>query len=120
MTDELLVRTIGVICLLIFLLHLLNQKALTNYALKRGVVGADRSVKFAALLMLVCGVLCFLDEQAIYGCYGLAGFLTVVAFTIHKFWDEPPGDPRLVEGLHFLKNLMFAALLVIIALTLDA
>ena len=103
---------LGVFAIISGLLHIVNGKATQKYAITRGFLGAERAVGLAAMFLIGCGVVCFLPDLAEYGGYGIALFLILCNFTLHKFWDENDRMWRYSEGLHFLKNLGFAAVIV--------
>lgn len=93
--------------------HFIGTKALERYAISQGLLSADRSVKITALLLVGIAVCFTLDDLAVFGGYGLGGFLLISAFTVHKFWDIADPTLRVSESLHFTKNLFFGAIVVL-------
>jgi uncharacterized membrane protein YphA (DoxX/SURF4 family) len=67
----------------------------------------------SALLFIGIAVCFALGDLAQYGGYALGGFLVMTAFGVHKFWNVADPTLRISESLNFLKNVIFAAVVVL-------
>lgn len=85
--------------------HFYNEKILEEYARKRHLFSPKLSVIAAGALLIVGGVFLVIPSLLIIGVICLSTFLLVAALTIHTFWVEKEKQERLVEAMHFAKNM---------------
>ena len=74
-------------------------------------------VKLSGIVLIFGGVTLALGYLRIYGIIGLSIFLVIASFTIHQFWKETNTNGRLLEGMHFAKNMAILTELIYIAYT---
>jgi uncharacterized membrane protein YphA (DoxX/SURF4 family) len=53
-----------------------------------------------------------LPDFAAYAGYGLAGYLILMAFAVHRFWYVSDPALRMSELLHFSKNFFFGGVVI--------
>ncbi len=102
---------VGGYFVLLGFLQIIYGKSYELYALDHGVVNTSQTVKFAALALIVLGIVVMLPGVSRYGFYGLGIYLVISALSIHKFWDCKDAPSRVAEGLQFGKNIGLAILL---------
>ena len=114
-SSELLYHLVPVFFILSALNHILNGKAMEKYALRRGVLNANQTVKMSGLFLLLAGAALYVEKVQLYAVYALCGFMLVAAVTVHKFWEDSEQEIRLLEGMHFVKNLVLIVMLLLVA-----
>jgi uncharacterized membrane protein YphA (DoxX/SURF4 family) len=67
------------------------------------------------LLLIFGGLSLMTGYFKIYGIVGLSIFLVIAAFTIHQFWRETDRNLKMLEAMHFSKNMAILTELVYIA-----
>jgi uncharacterized membrane protein YphA (DoxX/SURF4 family) len=74
-------------------------------------------VRVSGVALIFGGISIMTGFLMLYGIIGLSIFLIVASFTIHQFWRETASDMRLLEGMHFAKNMAILTELIYIATT---
>jgi uncharacterized membrane protein YphA (DoxX/SURF4 family) len=115
-----MIKTILLILLGLFFLlngvnHLYNTHIYEEYAHKRGLISPQLMVRISGVALIFGGVSLMTGILLIYGIIGLSIFIVVASFTIHQFWKETDRDMKLLEGMHFAKNMAILTELVYIA-----
>lgn len=118
--------TLFVLLGLFFLLnganHLWSTHVYEEYARKRGLVSPRAMVRLSGVGLLfggaalIGGGLGLVDRLwLLVGIGGLCIFLVVASVTIHRFWEERETELRLLEGMHFAKNMAILTELIYMA-----
>ncbi len=105
MLKTILLILLGIFFVLNGLNHLFNTNVLREYAEKKGLFSPRIMVLISGLALIFGGISLVVPAVRIYGIIGLCAFLIVASFTIHSFWREKEPKDRLVESMHFAKNL---------------
>ena len=95
--------------------HLFNTHTYEEYAHKRGLISPRLMVRLSGLALIFGGLTLITGYLKIYGIIGLSIFLVIAAFTIHQFWKESTNEMRMLEGMHFAKNMAILTELIYIA-----
>jgi uncharacterized membrane protein YphA (DoxX/SURF4 family) len=95
--------------------HLFNTQIVEEYAHKRGLISPRLMVYLSGALLIFGGLTLMTGFFKIYGIIGLSIFLVVAAFTIHQFWAETDRNMRMMEAMHFSKNMAILTELIYIA-----
>ena len=95
--------------------HLFNNHTLEEYAGKRGLLSPRAMVRISGIALILGGLSLMTGYLMIYGIIGLSIFLVVASFTIHNFWRERDRDMRMMEAMHFAKNVAILTELIYIA-----
>ena len=84
------------------------------YAAAAGVPLASVLVPIAGVLAMAGGLSVALGYRARFGALGLIAFLVPVTFAMHAFWAESDPMTRMMQQVHFMKNvgLLGGALLI--------
>mgnify|MGYP001554274237 FL=1 len=85
--------------------HLFNSHILEEYAHKRGLISPRLMVLLSGLLLIFGGLTLITGFLSLLGIAGLSIFLVVSAITIHQFWAETDANMRMLEAMHFTKNM---------------
>lgn len=93
------------------LLHFIFPRIMMKYSIEADLLNADVAVKMSGALLIAASIMLFTDKYWDYAFYGLSGFLVVSSIIMHRFWVKNTGVEQLSELLHFVKNLVLAALL---------
>ncbi|MCB0669988.1 MAG: hypothetical protein KDC80_29380 [Saprospiraceae bacterium] len=93
------------------LLHFIFPRIMMKYSIEADLLNADVAVKMSGALLIAASIMLFTDKYWDYAFYGLSGFLLVSSIIMHRFWVKNTGVEQLSELLHFVKNLILAALL---------
>ena len=116
MNFDTLLIILGAMFIISGLFHFINSSTIEKYAIDRGLLNANVAVKMSGVLLMGAGiVLIAFPEYHQYGFYVLAGFHVLAAIIIHRFWEEKSVEKQLVEGIHFMKNLIIMILFLIMA-----
>lgn len=110
-SDEILLYIIAIGFGLLGLIHFIYPKILMKYSVEADLLNADVAVKMSGALLIAASMMLFTDKYWDYAYYGLCGFLVVSSVILHKFWSKNTGVEQLSELLHFVKNLLLAAML---------
>ena len=105
-----ILKTILIVLLGLFFIlnginHFYNTKTLEEYAHKRGLFSPEISVKLAGILLIFGGVALIVPLLKLMGVISLSIFLVITSFTIHRFWEEAEKEEKMLELMHFAKNL---------------
>ncbi len=119
MDAQLAMIIVGSYFILMGLFQILRSKVYEKYAIERGVLNANLTVKASSLVLIGAGVCVMIEDIQIYAMYALCGFLVLAGFILHKFWDEKDPKEQLLEVLHFAKNIGLAILLYVMTVMLS-
>jgi uncharacterized membrane protein YphA (DoxX/SURF4 family) len=89
--------------------HLLQARQGIEYARMNRVPAPELLVPFSGLMAVAGGVSIALGVWADLGALLLVAFLVPVAFGMHAFWKQQDPMQRLLERVHFTKDLTLAA-----------
>lgn len=94
--------------------HFTHRKMLTGYTASKKVPAAQAAVLVTGLLLILGGLGVVLGVLPRIALILILIFLVPTTFIMHNFWKEQ-GDNRMMERVHFLKNLALvgAALLLL-------
>ena len=115
-----MIKTILLILLGLFFIlnginHLFNRHIVEEYAEKRSLLAPRILVFLSGLLLIFGGLTLMTGYLRLYGIIGLSIFLVIAAFSIHKFWQEKDRNMRMMEAMHFSKNMAILTELIYIA-----
>ncbi len=118
-----MIKTILLILLGLFFLlnginHLFNSYTLEEYARNHGLGSPKLMVRISGIALIFGGLSLISGFLIIYGIIGLCLFLVLASFKIHRFWRETDKNKRMIEGMHFAKNMAILTELLYIANTL--
>lgn len=88
--------------------HLTQTTPMATYAESRGVPNAHLATQATGVVILLGAISVMFGIFADVGALLLFGFLVATAVMIHKFWDEPEGDARIVAQTQFMKDMALA------------
>lgn len=105
-----MIKTILLILLGLFFVlngvnHLFNTHFYEEYSHKKGLVSPKIMVRLSGVALIFGGISVATGFLLIYGIIGLSLFLIITSFTIHNFWKETTKEMKLLESMHFAKNL---------------
>jgi uncharacterized membrane protein YphA (DoxX/SURF4 family) len=89
--------------------HLLQARQGIEYARMNRVPAPELLVPFSGLMAVAGGLSIALGIWADLGALLLVAFLVPVAFGMHAFWRNQDPMQRLMERVHFTKDLTLAA-----------
>jgi putative oxidoreductase len=115
MLKSILLLLLGLFFVLNGVNHLINTHTYEEYAQKRGLVSPKLMVRVSGVLLVFGGLSLMVGYGTLYGIIGLSVFLVIASFTIHSFWRESDRDMKLLEGMHFAKNMAILVELIYIA-----
>ncbi len=95
--------------------HLMQSKAMAQYAEMKGVPGAKPAVILSGLMILAGGIMVLLGWNRLIGAWLLVVFLVPAAFMMHAFWKETDPMAKQNEMAHFLKTLALAGAALLMA-----
>ena len=110
-SDEILLYIISIGFGLLGLLHFIYPKILIKYSVEANLLDAGIAVKMSGALLIAASIMLFTEKYWEYAFYGLCGFLVISSFILHRFWSKNTGIEQLGELLHFVKNILLAAML---------
>ena len=117
MIKTVLLILLGVFFVLNGVNHLINTHFYEEYAANKGLVSPKLMVRLSGVALIFGGLSLATGYLLIYGIIGLCVFLVIASFTIHKFWKEKTAQLKLLEGMHFAKNMAILTELIYIAYT---
>lgn len=97
--------------------HLINRHIYEEYAGKKGLFSPELMVRLSGIALILGGISLATGFLLLYGIIGLSLFLVIASFTIHRFWQEKTRDTKLLEGMHFAKNMAILTELIYIVTT---
>jgi len=105
MIKTILMSLLGVFFILNGINHLRSTEMYKEYAETKGLISPSLMVKISGIALIFGGLSLISGYLLLYGIIGLCIFLIIASFTIHKFWKENDNDKKLLEGMHFAKNM---------------
>jgi len=117
MVKELLIFCLGLFFIVNAVNHFYNTHTLKEYARKRNLIAPEIMVLLSGLLLLFGGLSLITRFFFYYGLAALSIFLVIATFTIHRFWLEETRELKMLEFMHFLKNIAIFIELLYIAET---
>lgn len=84
--------------------HLGNPQ-MVSYAASAGVPLPSILVPFSGILALLGGLSVLLGYKAKWGAWLIAAFLIPVSVMMHNFWDVTDPQARMMQMVHFNKNM---------------
>jgi putative oxidoreductase len=97
--------------------HLTQTEGSTQYATFKKVPNAKLMVQLSGVLMLLGGLAVILGIWADLAGLGLALICLIMAFMMHRFWEETDPQTKQGEMASFMKNVSMAGAGLIIAST---
>jgi len=115
-----MIKTILLILLGLFFIlnginHLINTHIYKEYSAKKGLMSPTLMVRISGVALIFGGLSLATGFLKIYGIIGLSIFLIIASFTLHQFWKEEDTEMKLLEGMHFAKNMAILTELIYIA-----
>lgn len=115
-----MIKTILLILLGLFFIlnginHLINTHIYEEYSIKKGLVSAKLMVRVSGVVLIFGGLSLASGYLMVFGIIGLSVFLIIASFTIHQFWKEQKTEMKLLESMHFAKNMAILTELIYIA-----
>ena len=97
--------------------HLISTHIYEEYSAKKGLISPKLMIRISGVALIFGGISLASGFLLIYGIIGLSMFLVIASLTIHQFWKETTTEMRLLEGMHFAKNIAILLELVYIGST---
>jgi uncharacterized membrane protein YphA (DoxX/SURF4 family) len=93
--------------------HFTQLKQMAQWTASKGVPLPELSVIVAGVLLLIGGITILTGFLPYLGVLSLVVFFLPVTFIMHNFWAEQDAQMRMMQMIHFLKNmgLMSSALM---------
>ena len=115
-----MIKTILLILLGLFFIlnginHYVNTELYEEYSRKRGLISPKLMVRISGFVLIFGGLTLASGYFLILGIIGLSIFLIIASLTIHQFWNEQGKEKKLLEGMHFAKNMAILTELIYIA-----
>jgi putative oxidoreductase len=88
--------------------HLMQPDGSAEYATFKKVPNAKLMVQVSGILMLVGGLAVILGIFGDLAALGLAVLVLIMAFMMHRFWEETDPQTKQVEMAMFMKNISMA------------
>lgn len=115
MIKIILLALLGLFFILNGINHLINTHIYEEYSIKRGLISPRLMVRLSGVILIFGGFSLAFDYLMIYGIIGLSIFLVIASVTVHQFWREKKTEMKLIEGMHFAKNMAILTELIYIA-----
>lgn len=115
MLKTVLLILLGLFFMLNGISHLVSPRIYEEYSARRGLISPKLMVRISGIALIFGGISLMSGILLLYGIIGLCLFLIIASFTIHTFWKEKTAETRLIEGMHFAKNMAILVELVYIA-----
>ena len=115
MIKTILLIVLGLFFVLNGINHLINTHIYAEYSSKKGLISPKLMVRLSGVLLILGGLSLASGFLRLYGIIGLSIFLVIASFTIHRFWNEKTTDMKLLESMHFAKNVAILTELIYIA-----
>lgn len=115
-----MIKTILLILLGLFFIlngfnHLINTELYEEYSRKKGLISPKLMVRTSGVVLIFGGLSLASGYLMQLGIIGLSIFLIIASITIHQFWNEQGKEKKLLEGMHFAKNMAILTELIYIA-----
>ncbi|WP_298504663.1 DoxX family membrane protein [uncultured Maribacter sp.] len=115
-----MIKTILLILLGLFFIlnginHIVNTHIYEEYSVKRGLVSPRLMVQLSSIVLIFDGATLMFNFLIRYGVIGLSIFLIIASFSLHQFWKEKDNQLKLLESMHFAKNMAILTELIYIA-----
>jgi uncharacterized membrane protein YphA (DoxX/SURF4 family) len=96
--------------------HFANLKAVSGYAVSKGVRSPQTAVIIAGILLLIGGIAVLLGIYPTVGLISLVVFLVPVTLVMHAYWADADPNMKMANMVNFGKNiaLLGAALVMFI------
>lgn len=94
--------------------HFRDVAGKTQYATMRKLPSAKAGVIVSGAVILLGGLGVLLGVYTTWAVGTLALFLIAAAFGIHHYWTDTDPNQRAAERVNFMKNLAFAAALLMV------
>ena len=95
--------------------HLFNIRVMEEYAEKKSLFSPRFSVITSGIGMIVGAVMLLFPATKTLGATGLALFVVIAAFLLHRFWKESKSDIKMLEFQNFVKNFAIAVEMIYLA-----
>lgn len=115
MIKTILLVLLGLFFILNGINHFINPEIYEEYSRKRGLISPKFMVRISGVVLIFGGLSLASGYFLILGIIGLSIFLIIASFTIHQFWNEEGKEKKLLEGMHFAKNMAIFTELIYIA-----
>ena len=117
MIKTILLALLGLFFILNGINHLVNTHIYEEYSAKKGLMSPKLMVRLSSVVLIFGGLSLMTGFLLLYGIIGLSVFLVIASFTIHQFWKEKTSEMKLLEGMHFAKNMAILMELIYIGTT---
>lgn len=115
MIKTVLLLLLGVFFILNGINHLINTDIYKEYSIKKGLIAPKLMVRISGIVLILGGLSVASGYLLHIGIVVLSIFLIIASFTIHKFWEEKDIQMKLLESMHFAKNMAILTELIYIA-----
>lgn len=115
MLKTILLLLLGLFFLLNGINHLINTHLYKEYAQKRGLISPKFMVRVSSVFLIAGGLSLATGYLLLVGVALLSVFLLIASFWIHQFWKEKTTEMKILEGMHFAKNMAILTELIYIA-----
>jgi putative oxidoreductase len=88
--------------------HLTQTEGSAQYAAYKKVPSPKLAVQVSGVLMILGAVAVILGIWMDLAALGLAILVLIMAFVMHRFWEETDGQTKQVEMAQFMKNVSIA------------
>jgi uncharacterized membrane protein YphA (DoxX/SURF4 family) len=84
--------------------HFKHREMMSQYAAAKGVVAPLLAVQASGALAIAAGVSVLAGVKPRQGLTAVLAFLIPVSLQMHRFWEVEDPQQRMVEQVHFAKN----------------
>lgn len=95
--------------------HLMQPDGSAEYAAYKKVPSAKNMVLLSGVLLIAGGAGIILGIWMDLAAYGIAALVLIMAFMMHRFWEEEDAQTKQVEMAMFMKNVSIAGGALVIA-----
>jgi len=85
--------------------HFMQLKQMAQYAAFKGVPLPEIAVIFSGILLLIGGLTILTGFLPYLGVFSLVLFFLPVTFIMHNFWVEKDMQMKIMQMIHFMKNM---------------
>jgi putative oxidoreductase len=102
--------------------HIMNQKAMGQYAKSKGVPMAEQGVLVSGIAMIIGSLLIVLGLIGDLGALIILVTLVPTTYFMHPFWKEKDPQMKMTEMINFNKNLALigASIIIFVLFASDA